>query len=212
MLWKKNEIIKIIETILKNNSIEILNLANEKENGCLLSFLYKGYKCYITIEGNVYFDDNLAEEEINYIKKIIVYAQKKVNADKGLPFYNINENVLEERKINNLTYKLLIQLKNQCMFYRQSGVFGVVYLLCEQRRQGNGYAYNNISICHNIKVAQQKFANRTQLLIKPLNIFNNDELKTILYFLENYNGNEMSKTLKENTQNIKKTILELLKE
>lgn len=207
-----NIIIEIITKLLKNNNIEILNLANEKENGCVLSFLYKGFKCYITIEGNIYIDEDISDEGKNFIMKIIIYAQKKANIDKQLPFYNINENDLETRKINNLSYKLLIQIKNHCLFYRNSGIFGIAYLLCEQRRQGNGYTYNNIKEYHNIKVAQQNFANRTQLFIKPFNIFSNEELKTILFYIENCSNNNLSETLKTNTSNIKNTIIKLLKE
>lgn len=207
-----NLVIEIIKKVLISNNIEILNLANEKENGCLLSFLFKSYKCYITIEGNIFLDDDMKEEDKAYIKKVIVYAQKKANVDKILPFYNINENVLEIRKINNLSYKLLLQIKNQCMFYRDSGIFGITYLLCEQRKQGNGYTYNNIKSYHNIKTAQQNFANRTQLFIRPLNVFSNEELKTILFYIENFSSKDISDTLKNNTDNIKNTILELLKE
>ena len=207
-----NLVIEIIKKILIHNNIEILNLANEKENGCILSFLYKGYKCYITIEGNLFIDEELSNEDKNYIRKLIVFAQKKANIDKSLPFYNVNESILEVKKIDNLPYKLLLQIKNQCLLYRDGGIFGIIYCLCEQQIQGNGYTYNNIKTYHNIKVAQQNFANRTQLFIKPLNLFNNEELKTILFYIENYKENNISDTLKANTDNIKNTIIELLKE
>lgn len=68
--------LNIIISILKDKKIEILNIANEKENGCLLSFLYKNNHCYITKEGSLYLDKLEGEDE-KFIKKIIIYAQKR---------------------------------------------------------------------------------------------------------------------------------------
>lgn len=206
-----NQMLVIIKDLLKKEKIEMLNIANEKENGCLLSFLYKGYKTYITNDGMLYIDDKLNAEDQNYIKKIIAYAQTKANIDKFLPILNIDIEKLELRTINNLSYRQIMMIKNQCLFYRENGIFGIQYLLCEQVKHGQGYAYKNISIYHNIRVAEQNYANRTQLMIKPLNLFNNEELKTILFYIDTFKSDKKSKNLKNTTENIKKIIIEILK-
>ena len=57
------------------------------------------------------------------------------------------------------------------------------------------------------------FANRTNLQIKPFNIFNDEELKTILYFIKTYEKeDERSFKMKEITTNIQYLILNILKE
>ena len=206
-----NQMLVIIKELLKKEKIEILNMANEKENGCLLSFLYKGYKTYITNDGMLYIDDKISPEDQTFIKKIIVYAQQKANIDKVLPIYNIDLDKLEIRVINNLSYRQIMMIKNQCLFYRENGIFGIQYLLCEQVKHGQGYVYKNIKTYHNIRIAEQNYANRTQLMIKPLNLFNNEELKTILFYIETFKSDDKSKKLKDTTEKIKKTIIEILK-
>ena len=189
----------------------MLNIANEEETGYLLSFLYKGYKSYITSDGMLYIDDKLKNEDQNYIKKIIVYAQKMANIDKSLPIINIDIEKLELKVINNISYRQIMMIKNHCLLFRENGIFGIQYLLCEQLKSGKEYAYKNISIYHNIRIAEQNFANRTQLVIKPLNLFNNEELKTILFYINTFKNDNKSKRLKNTTENIKKTIIEILK-
>jgi hypothetical protein len=207
---KDNQMLNNIIELLKRENIEILNIANEKESGHLLSFLYKNNLCYITNEGYLSLDKLSGDDELK-IKRIIIYAQRMANIDKVLPIQNIDEEKLEVRIINGVAYRLLIQIKNVCMLYRTYGVFGIEYLLCEQKRAGNNYQYKNIAIYSDIRVVEQNLATRTNLMIKPFNIFTNEELKTILYYINIYKSDEKSKNLDEKTERIKRTIIEVLK-
>lgn len=136
--------------------------------------------------------------------------KREAQVDKTLPIQNIDEEKLELRIINDLAYRLLLQIKNQCVFYRANGIFGIEYLLLEQKKVGTGYQYKNIAIYSDIRIVEQNLANRTQLYIKPINLFSNEELKIILYFIENVKE-EKSKNLNEQANKIKKTIIEILK-
>ena len=108
---KDNQVLNNIVKLLKRENIEILNVANEKESGHLLSFLYKNNLCYITNEGHLFLDKLTGDDELK-IKKIVIYAQRIANIDKTLPIQNIDEEKLEVRIINDLAYRLLIQIKN----------------------------------------------------------------------------------------------------
>ena len=203
----------IIKKILHNEKIEIIDNTGMEQDECLLCFMYKGYKCYITSDGILVLDDLMPTEDQNYIKKIIVYSQKQANIDKTLPIQNIDINKLESRTIDGLQYKILMQIKNQALLFRYNGIFGINYMICEVVNQGGNFIYLNKSIYNNILVAQQNFANRTNLQIKPFNIFNDEELKTILYFIKTYEKeDERSFKMKEITTNIQYLILNILKE
>lgn len=206
---QNNQMLETIKLIFSKEKIEMIKQDNEKENGLLLSFLYKGNLCYITTEGQLFLD-NLNGEDKNYIEKIIIYAQRKANVEFKLPIENIDEDSLEIKNIDNIEYKKLMQIKNQCIFYRYNGIFGIQYILCEQKVSGNIYQYINKAYYSDIRIVEQNLANRTSLKIKPFNIFTNDELKTILYYIEQLKNDKKSESLRNDTNHIKKVIIEIL--
>ena len=130
-----NQMLETIKTIFSKEKIEIINSDNGKENGKLLTFIYKGNFCYITDTGQLYLD-RLSIEDKTYIEKIVIYAQRQAKIDLKLPIFNIDESNLEIKYINNSAYKKLMQIKNQCVFYRTNGIFGIEYILCEQKVTG----------------------------------------------------------------------------
>lgn len=206
----ENIIIKEIKKILKKERIEILEYANE-ENECALSFYYNGSYCYITDDGKVYFD-NLNEEDQTYIKKIIFYVRNKCNIDKELPILNINENNTEQIQIKNKTYNLLIKMKNQLLLYKNNNLLGIEYIICEQKQiSPNKYIYRNINIFNNLLLAEEFFNKRVKFQMKPYNIFENEELKTILYIIDNNKFYTKSQKMKDQIEIIKNKCLEQLK-
>ena len=204
-----NQMLEIIKTVSSKEKIEIINSDNGKENGKLLTFIYKGNFCYITDTGQLYLD-RLSIEDKTYIEKIVIYAQRQAKIDLKLPIFNIDESNLEIKYINNSAYKKLMQIKNQCVFYRTNGIFGIEYILCEQKVTGNMYQYFNVAYYSDIRIVEQNLAKRTNLQVKPFNIFTNEELKTILYYIELQKDIKKSDSLLKDTNHIKKIIIEIL--
>lgn len=206
---KNNKLLLLLKNILVKEKIEIVNLANEKENGCLLSFVYKGQICYITKTGLLCLD-GLSEEDQLFIKKIIIYCQRTYKIETKLPMI-VDESKLEKRQIDGMMFYQLMKIKNQGFYYRYNGIFGYIYLLCEQTQRGYGYSFSNLVYYQNILLAEEFFARRVELVIKAINCFTNDELKVLLYYIENYKIDK-SKELTEKTENIKNKIVAILKE
>lgn len=203
-----NDILNIIKKIFEKENIEIVN---ENENGdILISFIYKGQYSYITSDGMIYIDD-LNDEDKIHIKKIIAFAQRKSKINKVLPIKNINLNELKTVKVYGSNYYLLLQIKNQCMLFKENGIFGIEYILCEEKKVGSKYEYKNITKYKDIRIAEHNLANRTQLYIKPISYFSSEALQVILYYIRTYQNIEKSKHLIEISNNIQKSIIEILK-
>ena len=203
------DILKIMIDIFKKENIEILDKFNVN-NEIVLSFLFKGQHCYITYDGMIYIDD-LSNDDKLHIKKIIAFAQRKAKINKILPIKNIDLNNLKTIKVNELNYFLLVQIKNQCLLFKENGIFGIEYIVCEEKRTGSRYEYKSIARYKDIKVAEHSLANRTQLYIKPISYFNSEELQTILYYIKTYQDTDKSNNLINVSSNIQKTIIEILK-
>lgn len=206
-----NDIAKLIIEIFKKKDIEIIDIDENNKNDILLSFLCKGQPGFITKDGMLYIDE-LDNESKTSIKKIIIYAQRIYKINRVLPIKNIDINLLKKISINQLDYFLLLQIKNQCLLFRENGIFGIEYLLCEEKITGMNIEYKNMAKYKNLTIAEHNLANRAQLFIKPISYFTSDELKTIIYYIQSMNKESQSKQLHINTINIQNKILDILKE
>ena len=206
-----NETAKVIIDIFKKKDIEIINIDENQDNETLITFLCKGQTGFITKDGMIYIDELNSEDKV-FIKKLIVYAQKITRINRALPIKNLNINLLKKISINGFGYYLLLQIKNQCLLFRENGIFGIEYILCEEKITGINTEYKNIVKYKDITIAEHNLANRAQLYIKPMNCFTLDELKTILYYTQSIDKSQQSKKLLEETKKIQNTILDILKE
>lgn len=135
-----------------------------------------GLFCVITGYGDIIYE-NADETKVQEFNAAISKIQKVLNITVAQPVDNLTE--LEVVELSRGAYYKLIESSNTALLCRYNGIFGYEYVTC-QKLGGNIRKYYREQLSFNNEQAQDNFAERSNLKLGQVSLYNEDELRLVL--------------------------------
>lgn len=136
-----------------------------------------GLFCVITGYGDIIYE-NVDEAKVQEFNSVISKIQKVLNITVAQPVENLTE--LEIVELSRGAYFKLIESADTALLCRYNGIFGYEYVTCKKLGSNSNSKYYREQLSFNNEQAQDNFAERSNLKLGQVSLYNEEELRLVL--------------------------------